>query len=182
MNKLKNQKGMSLGELLVAILIMLLVSMGLVTGTALSQKQFFQSTQESEAQQLYSNLYTLIGNELRFASEALDESGNPVTNGEVDTFFSVTYALKSDKTKLVSLDEDGKETDDYGQLALGNNGTYNRLLGTASYTTYDLGAKASINYNKGTNMFTVSLEIANSSGESLVDNSFSVRALNMKKG
>lgn len=174
MNKLKNNRGMSIGELLVATIIMLLVSVGLVTGVTLSSKQFVQSLRQSEAEELYSTLSTLITNELRYTNSLTLKNNN-----EVDTLFSVTYALKSKKTSLVTLDENGDELSyGYGQLAFGNDGEYNRLVGSASYTSYNLGANAKIAYDKDKNLFTVNLDIGIIDGDSIVSHSFDVRSIN----
>lgn len=172
MNKIKNNNGFTLVELLAATLIMLLVTLGLTTGVALSNKEFVSSIRQSEAQELYSTLSSLITNELRYTNDVVLDGTN------VKTFQSVTYPLKHNKTGLVSLNEDGDvTTNDYGQLALGSNGEYNRLIGSASYTN-NLGAKCSITYDNNKKLFTVSLDIGIIGGSSITSKTFNVRAIN----
>lgn len=173
MNKIKNSKGFTMIELLVSTLIVVLVSIGLAAGVALANRQFIKMNRYSEAQELYSTLNTLLTNELRYTNSVV------IKNGNVDSFFSVTYALKNERTSLVVLDEDGNETLlDYGQLALGNNGQYNRLVGSASYTSYNLGAKAVVTYDADKKLFTVDLDIGEVGGDSIVRDTFNVRAMN----
>lgn len=172
MKKLTNSKGLTFVELLAATLIMLLVSMGLVTGIALSNKEFILSVKQSEAQELYSTLSSLITNELRYTTELTYKENN-----EVETFYSVTFAIRDAATSLVSLNENDKETTDYGYLALGNSGDYNKLLGDASYPN-SLGAKCKVYYNQTGNYFTVELDIGTIKGDSIYSNSFVVRSVN----
>ncbi len=172
--KLNNNHGMTLTEVLCATLLVGLVSLCLATGVTLASKQFTSSIRLSEAQELYATLESLLSNELRYTNEVRLTDTN-----EVDTFFSVTYALKEAKTKLYALDQAGNVTNDYGELALGDEESklYNRLLGNASYTN-KLGAKATIIYNQEKQLFTVNLDIGVVGGDSVVQKSFDVRAMN----
>lgn len=175
---LKNNKGMTLTEVLAATLIMLLVSLGLTTGVALANRQFVTSIRESEAQELYSTLSSLITNELRFTN-TIYVSNNDNINQNVKGFLSYTYATNSGTNLMAVLNDDGiLITDDsYGELAIGNNGTYNRLLGSASYPN-NLGAKWSIIYNSSKKYFTVTLDIGIIGGNSIYESSFDVLPLN----
>lgn len=172
--KLNNNHGMTLTEVLCATLLVGLVSLCLATGVTLASKQFTSSIRLSEAQELYATLESLLSNELRYTNEVRLTDTN-----KVDTFFSVTYALKEAKTKLYALDQAGNVTNDYGELALGDeeSKSYNRLLGNASYTN-KLGAKATITYNQEKQLFTVNLDIGVVGGDSVVQKSFDVRAMN----
>lgn len=174
--KLKNNKGMTLTEMLAATIIMLLVSMGLASGVALSNKEFTSSIKQSEALELYSTLSSLISNELRYTSSA------KYNDGEVSCIFSVTYAIKNGYPSIVVLDDAGSEVDsEYGELAFGYNRTFNRIIGSASYT-YNLGAKInSFTYNPGLEVFTVDLAIGEkgTNNSPIIEKTFNVRALNM---
>ncbi len=169
-----NKKGMSLTETLCATVLVALVTLLLVTGVSLANKQYKNSLRLSQSQELYATLESLLINELRYTSEVKLSNNN-----EVDTFFSVTYALKNAKTRLYSLDENGNVTDGYGQLAIGDeeSSSYNRLLGNASYTN-NLGAKASIYYDKNKSLFTVTLDIGVIGKDSVINKTFNVRAIN----
>lgn len=176
MNKLKNNKGFTLTELLAATLIMLLVSLGLATGVALSNKQFVVSIRESEAEELYSTLETILTNELRFTNDVVLKNNN-----EVKSFYSVTYNVKKGETSLLVLDNEDKAVigDKYGQLALGNSSSNcNRLIGSGNYS-YDMGAKANIIYDINKKIFTVTLSIGrNVDTAPIVSHTFNVRPLN----
>lgn len=171
-SKIKSKKGMTLVELLCAITIMLLVSVGMVGAVTLSNKEFTTIMRQSYATQLHSTLSNLITNELRFTNSiVIDDKGN------VESMFSTTYPIKQSLTSLVALDSDGKVTDGYGELAFGNSNTYNKILGSASYS-YNMGAKVSIVYDQSNNYFTVSLDVG-SKDNSIYSETFNVRALNL---
>lgn len=178
MNKLRNSKGMTLSELLVATIIMLLVSLALTTGVALSNKEFVSSIRQSEAEELYSTINNLISNELRYTSSI------NATNNVVTSFQSMTFTPRnSSKSAIILLDDDGDALtyDDYGQIAIGDENNHNRILGSASYTK-NLGAKVNITYTNRANhsdYFTVRLQIGVvGSNSSIIDRTFTVRALN----
>lgn len=179
MNKIMNNIGMTLTELLAATLIMLLVSMGVATGVALSNKEFTYSIKNSEAQELFSTLQTILSNELRYTSNVQYD-----TNGNVTYFFTNTYALTKKATYLVVIttDDDGNETEtttEYGEVAFGSDGTYNRVIGSGNYS-YGLGAKINkLTYDVTSKVFTVELAIGTNDNGSIIDKTFNVRALNM---
>ena len=160
--KLKSKAGFSLLELLVAVIVLLLVSGGLATASTVANNQFVKSMRNSEAQELYTNLKSLLDYELRHVdtsnSNALvyDE-----TTGVVSKFHSKTYSSSSinEAGTLVSIDDDNNETE-YGEIAFSNNSAqYNRLLGKAAYP-HDIQAKVTIYYDEDNNIFTVDTVIA----------------------
>ena len=169
--KLKNNHGLTMVEMLCAVLILLLVSQGMAAGVALANRQYEKSIQTSEAQELYGTLRTILSNELRYTTDVTLQPGS----NQVGSFFSRTYAIKNAETSLVALDENGEECS-YGELALGNNGSYNRLLGSASYP-HRLTAKASVQYQETDQIFTVNLIIA-IENEPCIEESFQIRAMN----
>lgn len=167
LTRLKGRTGASLAEMLLATLMVLLVATGLTAGVRLAQQQYIRSMQYSEAQELSGTLETILTNELRYTTIV-------VLNGsKVEQFYSVTYAIHSAPTALVSLDADGEECE-YGELALGHDSEYNRILGSAAYPNH-LKAKGRITYADG--YFTVKLTIA-ANTEPLLTREFQVRALN----
>lgn len=175
MKKIKNNSGMSLGEMLVATLIMVLVSIGLATGVALSNKEFIYSIRQSEAQEIYSTLSNLLTNELRYTRQVEYKEGS---SEEVKAFFSFTYNVESSLSEIVIIDKDDKVvTDDYGYLSLGNENTFNKVLGASSYPN-NLGAKVTIKYNQTNKLFTVDLDIGVIGGSSIINKTFNVRSIN----
>lgn len=172
METIRNTRGLSLIEMLCAVLLVGLLGMGMVTGVGLAQKQFVKSLQRSEAPQLFSTIETLLTNELKYTTDIdVDENGN------VLTVYSNTYALHRAKTAIVSIDKEYQETSDYGYIAFGNGGQYNPILGEASYPN-GLGAKVTtLTYSKENSLFTVTLDIG-AKGQSIFSETFNVRALN----
>lgn len=173
LNKIRSNKGLTMVELLCATLIMLLVSAGMVSGVQLAQRQYLKSVRNSEAQVLYSTIQAILTNELRYTTHVQYTDNG--TN-EVATFYSVTYAVKHHDTALVSLNKNSVETD-YGELALGYDGEYNRILGSASYPN-GLGARARLEYDRNNKIFTVYLTISFNNRPYLEEQSFQVMALN----
>lgn len=183
MNKFNN-KGMTLSEMLVATIIMLLVSVGLSTGVALANKEFISSIKQSEAQELYSTLSTIISNELRYTSEIYSSDNKTQDEITVSGFYSMTYSPSDKNTNpyLLILTKDGSTTSsDFGQLAIGQGTNYNRVLNSASYPN-NLGVRITVKYNQTKALFTVYLDVGTIGGDAIISNEpFSVRALKSDK-
>lgn len=180
LNKRKKNKGFTLTEMLCVVILLGLVSVGMVTGIDTGSRQFKKSVRVSEATTLYTTLQTLLSNELRFTN--LDTLQIDASN-HVETFYSITYAIRENQTGLFVLDSNQEKADipltnnGYGQLAIGDGAIFNRLLGKSSYT-HNLGAKASITYNSTGQYFTVDLDIGIvGTNDSIVHKSFDVRNL-----
>lgn len=179
-DRIKKKAGYTLTEMLCVVFLIGLVSVGMVTGIDTGSRQFKKSVRVSEATTLYTTLQTLLSNELRFTN--LDTL-TVDSNNKVKTFYSITFAIRENPTGLYVLDGT-KEREDipltnngYGQLAIGDGETFNRLLGKSSYT-HNLGAKASITYNSSGQYFTVDLDIGIvGTDTSIVHKSFDVRNL-----
>lgn len=184
MNKLKNSIGFTLSEVLVAVLIMVLASIGMVTAVVLSNNQLTKQTRLSEANELYTTLSSLITNELRYTGEISLENGS----NKVSSFYSSTYAQKNTTVNpsLVLVDKEGNIIEDdinsnvYGYLGLGSEKPYKLLVGVSTYGSYDLGANATIQYNQNLNLFTVTLKIGviTTGDDPLLTYTFNVRPMN----
>ena len=175
MNKLRNNKGMSIAETLVAVLILLLVSGGLASGVSLANRYYTKTLRTSEANELFSTLESLISNELRYTGEVY-------LNGDsLDTFFSPTFSNEKKLTRIVIVDTN-KEllNDEYGYVAIGNteDNEYRYILAKGSYPN-ELGVKIkSITYDDKHGYFNVELDIGTETIGTLIDKAFSVRCLN----
>ena len=171
----RRSKGFSLVELLAAILILSLVSGGLVTGILLSSNQYKNSMRQSEANELYNTISSLLTNELRFTNKIRYKTG---TN-EVEAFKSVSYQIDDENLcNIYILNDEGYLTIKYGHIALGEiDKKVNYLIGAAAYTN-GLGAKIhGIKYDTTEKLFTVDLDIGYND-KSIIRNTFNVRALN----
>ncbi len=167
--KRNHRSGFTLTEMLCTVLLVGLMSVGLVRGVTLASKQYNRSVRYSSSYQLFTTLQTLISNELKYTNKIT------VNGNEVDEFYSVTYALENNLTRLYILDSDGNITDGYGEVAIGDGTNFNHLLSTKSYSD-SLGAKCKITYTDG--MFTVTLQVGvNDDSTPYVDQTFSVRSV-----
>ena len=177
--RLKSRAGMTLVELLCAVLILMLVSESLTLGTRFAKEQYLESMRTSQSVELYNTVQTILSNELRYTTDVQMDGKN------VSKFYSVTYAIQSDLTKLMTLDEQGQETSGYGYLALGNTNSrtgkleYNRILSNAAYTNGLRVKVDAFTYNLITKYFTVTLSIQADENDYISNRSFQVKALNL---
>lgn len=157
--KIKNNSGMTVFELLCAVLILLLVSSGMASAVSLGVRQYQKSIRDSEAKVLYSTLMTVLSNELAYTTDirvdAVDGSGK----GNVLQFQSQNYVIEGNLSTLMT-DESGDKG--YGQILLGNskNTSENmRVLGKAAYANGLLAKVTSITYDNSNCCFSVYLSI-----------------------
>ncbi len=178
MNKLRNNKGMSIAEALVAVLILLLVSGGLASGVSLANHYYTKTLRTSEANELFSTLESLISNELRYTGYAkLNINDNSLVE-----FFSPTFPDEDVYPTFVIVDGNKELLDDdkYGYVAIGNTNedVYRYILAKGSYPN-QLGVKIKfITYNEDHGCFNVELDIGTETIGTLIDKTFSVRCLN----
>ncbi len=170
--KRNSQSGFTLTEMLCTVLLVTLISMGLVRGVTLASTQYRRSVRYSSSYQLFTNLQTIISNELKYANKITLDNDN-----KVNQFFSTTYALENSLTRLYVLDDDGKETDEYGQIAIGNGTDFNYLLSSKAYSD-SLGAKCNITYSDVDEVFIVTLSVGvNDDDTPYVEQTFWVRPI-----
>ena len=178
-NKLKSNRGFSLTEALCAVLILLLVSGGMVSGIQLASKSYRESIIISESKELCSTLTSIISYELRYASNVTVSAG-----GDVESFFSQSYANKNTLCTFASVDSEGRIAE-YGELMLGEKDSSPfagmSLLSHAAYTN---GMRAKVNVKQNTDAttdttyFTVELKIVDRNRNELVTSIFDVVQLN----
>lgn len=175
-SKLKNQiadnSGMSFIELLVAVLILMLVSTGMVSVVGFGANQYDKTIRESEALVLCSTISTILEHELSYTTDVrVDESGN------VSSFLSSNYAIEG---SLSSIMTDNSGVDGYGKILLGNQydpGEYRELLGQAAYS-HDLLAKVeNVTYDAVTRYFTLTV-LVGYEGEEIASRTFQVKRMN----
>lgn len=158
--KLRSRRGMSLTEVLVAMLILGLVTLGAAVGVNSSMNVYRQSVSLSDSRMLSSTLATALMDELRYAREP-----QTVTTGEgvsVVTFTSRNFGVGVS----VSTDASGQP----GHVTVGDR----LLVGTGAYAGH-LKAEAQVDYQNG--IFSVELSISDG-GTVVCAEEFSVRPLN----
>lgn len=185
--KIRKISGFSLSETLVALLIVLLITSAVAGGVDFASRQYKKSMLISESKVLCSSLRHIIKTELE--NTGTIKLGEQISEDQykLNSFFSRTYAIKESLSSFYSVEIDDYNNksisdDGYGEILLGTvkNGKVvgNLLLGSASYTSFDLKAKADVSYAKTDSVFHVNLSIRSSAGEELSSSSFDVIPLN----
>ena len=173
--KLLGRRGFSLGELLVATIIILLASQVMTQGMAFAVRMYNESLTRSHGKQLCSTLTNIIEKELRYTTKITIDSSNRVTK-----YFSPVYGKTQSSFAVI---------DDKGNLAAGTTGgeigvqitndegnlVWQKLLSSASYSSYNLKARVeSVTYDTGSKVFHVELQITDKNGKKLVTNKFDI--------
>ena len=169
--KLKSSRGMSLGELLCAVLILTLVSGGMASAVSLGVRQYQQSIRTSEAKILCSTLETILRNELAYVYDIKMDGTN------VKQIQSQNYGMKGNLSTLTT-DEAGQNG--YGHIILANcedTSEYMSILGEAAYTN-GLLAKIDL-FSYENHCFTVKLSVGYD-GETYATRTFQVLHVNYK--
>lgn len=175
--KLKGKHGMSLGETLCAIIILLLATGGMAGGIQFATQEFSKSMVQSESKVLYSTLQSAIKNELEYVSVA------PITDGVLvsadgDAGFSAvgSYQIGDNNCRL--------EQNEDGLLVSKNLGSdEDRLLvskGVYSQGAYGFSADVDTYFNSAGEYFRVNLKIyQGSSSDPVIDGWFDVFTMNL---
>jgi prepilin-type N-terminal cleavage/methylation domain-containing protein len=176
-----NNRGFSLGEMLVAILILLLATSATAEGIRVTSQQYHKSMIQSESKLLNSTLSTIIQSELSNTSTI--KLGSKVSGNtyKVDKILSPTYAIDRDLCHFYSVkNDDGtfkESSNGYGELMLGvKTGSEiegNLLVSSEMYTSYDLKANVDVTYDTDKKIFHVVLKIKSNDKE-VSNNSFDV--------
>lgn len=148
--KLKSAAGLTLGELLVSVLIMSLVSLLLAAGVSVAARQYQESLVESESQTLCSTLATAIAASLRSAQDFTGASTEE-ENGTQHYTYQRFWASDAYRVDLVAMDQDQAElpAGSAGYLALKSaDGSLAPLATQASYTL-GMKARAQLDWTNG---------------------------------
>ena len=159
MNKLRNQKGLTMVELLVTVVIVLLFSGLVAVGADAGARSFRASMADAQAQELCSTLTTALSDKLRYCTvenvpkNRIFFQDVGYVDGTVDSVFSVN---------------------DDGQLELNKK----RLLGKAAYPQ---GLKINdFSISFADNTFTVKFQIINREGTTMASADFQVKRINLE--
>ena len=187
--KLSQRKGFSLGELLVATIILLLASQVLAQGMAFATRMYNETLTTSHGKQLCSTLTNVIETELRYTTSIKTDNQTGST-GNMLSYFSPTYGETT--SGFCALDDSGNKiesTEAGGELAIQvirNQTTkeqvWQRLISSASYSSYDLKAVVpSVTYDASVNLFHVTLKINDKNDNNLITTNFDVIPVNKIK-
>ena len=162
MNKLRDQKGLTMVELLVTVVIVLLFSGLVAVGADAGVRSFRTSMADAQAQELCSTLTSVISDKLRFCGTVTQDE-----NGGLTQIFIQNVGSVEGKGDAFQIGEDG-------QLALGDR----HLLGSASYPKGLQVTAFTLRYDASTDIFSVTLEIGDRSRQTLSQTSFEVKRIN----
>ena len=161
-HKLRSRRGLTLSEVLVALLILSLVTVGVATGVSASLRVYRQATESSDAQMLASTLSTALMDELRYARN-IQNDGSFTS----DTFGEGVSVGIADGRITVGDDEKLLSDAAYAGLQVRN------LVKETE--TLDLVKPVKVNNDT---VFQVAFEICNSAGTGVQQVEFSVSPLN----
>ena len=158
MNKLRDQKGLTMVELLVTVVIVLLFSGLVAVGADAGVRSFRTSMADAQAQELCSTLTTALSDKLRYCT---------VENDKNRIFFQDVGYVDGTVDSVFSVNNDG-------QLELDNK----RFLGKAAYPQ---GLKINdFSIRFADNTFTVSFQIINREGTTMASADFQVKRINLE--
>ena len=163
MNKLRDQKGLTMVELLVTVVIVLLFSGLVAVGADAGVRSFRTSMADAQAQELCSTLTTALSDKLRYCT---------VENDPNRIFFQDVGYVDGTIDSVFSVNGDG-------QLELNKK----RFLGKAAYPQglkikNDFSNDFSISF--ADNTFTVSFQIINREGIAMASADFQVKRINLE--
>ncbi len=154
--KRNKRSGFTLVEMLCAIVVLLLVTIGVVTGVQLAMRSYAKSVSDSEAQVLCATLTSSVSDKLR-------SSGKVTQDGDTITFFCQEIG-----------NDAAFSQNEKGQVLLGDM----KLLPARAYP-HGLRAEVLLEqFDSTDNIFTVSITVTDASGKELASNEFQVAVLN----
>ena len=158
MNKLRDQKGLTMVELLVTVVIVLLFSGLVAVGADAGVRSFRTSMADAQAQELCSTLTTALSDKLRYCT---------VENDKKRIFFQDVGYVDGTVDSVFSVNDDG-------QLELDKK----RFLGKAAYPQRLKINSFSISF--ADNTFTVKFQIVNREGTTMASADFQVKRINLE--
>ena len=192
-NRIRDNRGFTIGEVMVTLIILMLVTSLVARGVQLAAEHYTRSLATSESKILYSTLSNIISGELsnvkdiRSASQDASQYNLGAANGGTAGYVLCDHYGDNYSRFFVidpeSVTSDQLITSDYGELLIGTDdgGTLNGdfLVGSKAYSSHDLRAKVNVVYSRTDNVFHVTLKIKRKQGsKDLVSGSFDVIPLN----
>ncbi|MDD6288714.1 MAG: hypothetical protein PUA57_00755 [Eggerthellales bacterium] len=185
--RLASTAGLTLGELLVSVVVMSLVSLLLAAGVSVAARQYQESLVGSESQALCSTLTTAVTTALRSAQDFDRPSVTSDQDGE-HYVYQRFWAADAYRTGLVVVGEEGQELpeDAAGYVAL--KATDGSLAPLATQASYTLGMKARVQLdwtNGGSSRYSaeapvckVTLTVCDSASNPVATSAFTVIPVN----
>lgn len=165
--KLKDSAGLTLVEMLCAVLILVLLSLMLNTGLNMAMKSYLNITAESETQLLLNSLTNAIAAELRYAHEVSGDA-DPTYNGDCQITLESNGHIYAGGKELLPSEKNGA------------GGAYHGTKYSAAKIAADVPI---VQYADG--CFTVNLKVVwnnNSISAQTPDGGVVIRCLNPPKG
>lgn len=166
--KLREEQGLTLVEMLCAVAILILLGLMLNTGLQMAIRSYQDITASSEVQLLLSTLSDALADDLRYARDVTTDE-----DGRLLSYNSDSYN-NGGSTASLAIDENGRVTAS-GQRVLPDgaygNGTYKVQTMNITYVTKPNGS-----------YFTIELKVAQTEGTISAGTEFTVRCLSGPKG
>ncbi len=166
-SKLRDREGMTIVEILMAIIVLLLVTAMVTTAIDLGIKHYRRSTMRSEARVLNATLIKAVQDELRYAEEISSPAGSGIGG----------FKYKS-KSRVMN----NEVYFDYGSggellLKKVSDGSGVGLVSSKSYV-FDIKPELTISWSESDRLFSCELKIKEDAGAELVSSTFGVKPLN----
>lgn len=176
--KVKDNSGLTLVEMMCAVLILVLLSLMLNSGLSMAIKTYQGITAESETQLLLSSLSDALADKLRYCVVYVDDAGNYHSSsiGEVQAAGGKIVVHGPDTGAAKSLLPDGA----YGNPDGFYKGNYQVTMGSAAPGGAD-SATLRETYQKDTNSFAVRLTVKDVNLNITKTRELTVRCLNPPK-
>lgn len=176
--KVKDNSGLTLVEMMCAVLILVLLSLMLNSGLSMAIKTYQGITAESETQLLLSSLSDALADKLRYCVVYVDDAGNYHSSsiGEVQAAGGKIVVYEPDTGEEKPLLPDGA----YGNPDGFYKGNYQVTMGSAAPGGAD-SATLRETYQKDTNSFAVRLTVKDVNLNITKTRELTVRCLNPPK-
>lgn len=163
MMHLKNNRGVTLVEMLSTIIVVLLVSALVAAGVSFGTRNYRSSMAMSQAQTLRSTLTTVLSDKLRFCGTVITNEAQEVLEIFVRDIGSVEGEEQGEAFGIVD-----------GEVLLGEN----KLLGSAAYPEGLKVSGLTLTYEETTEIFSVSFCITDQQDKELAKTEFQVKRIN----
>lgn len=166
-DKLRNEQGLTLVEMLCAVIILILLALMLNTGLQMAVHSYRDITARSEVQLLLSTLSDALADDLRYARDVVTDSGGTLMSYSSDSYNDggrASLEINSDSGQVMA---GGKRVLPAGAYG---NGAYRVREMNITYETRADGS-----------FFTISLKVGQAEGDISAGTEFAVRCLSGSK-